>query len=89
MARPPKGLCVSDRDRVLLRRWANAGTSLYRVVRRSRIILLLAEGRSMRDVAKELKVSRTTVILWRTRFDSAGSAALLQDNPRSGRPRRQ
>jgi len=59
-----------------------------RAARRARIVLLAAGGLSNRAIAKALRVSRPTVILWRARYAQGGAAALLRDAPRSGRPRR-
>jgi transposase len=58
-----------------------------RAVRRARIVLAAADGVSNRRIAKDLEITRTTVILWRTRFAEGGTDALLEDAPRSGRPR--
>ena len=58
-----------------------------RAVQRARIVLAAADGVSNRQIAKDLEVTRTTVILWRTRFAEGGTDALLTDAPRSGRPR--
>lgn len=55
---------------------------------RSRLILRLAAEDQPPNlaVAAELRCSRNTVALWRTRFLRDGLAG-LQDAPRSGRPR--
>jgi transposase len=52
---------------------------------RSRIILLAAEGVTIRQIARRLHVSPTTVRLWCLRFAHTGSAALSRDRPRGGR----
>jgi transposase len=54
-------------------------------VLRSRIVLLLAEGLSSREVARRLDVSRHTVDLWRRRFLEEGRDALGRDKPGRGR----
>jgi transposase len=77
-----------DTGRTLLERWARSPSLPQRVVLRSRIILLLAEGYSARAVAHSLQVSRNTVDLWRKRFLEGGSAALLRDKPGRGRKRK-
>ncbi len=58
-----------------------------RAARRARIVLLAAEGLSNRAIARALRVSRPTVILWRGRYAKGGAAALLREAPRPGRPR--
>ena len=57
------------------------------MARRARIVLLAAEGFSNRAIARRLRVSRPTVILWRGRYVRGGAAALLREAPRPGRPR--
>ena len=44
-----------------------------------------AEGRANHAIAKELSVSRPTVILWRSRFIQKGVPGILKDAPRPGR----
>ena len=65
--------------------WIRAGTMPQRVARRARIVLLVSEGCSTREVARRLRVSTHTVSLWRRRFQAGGSAALLRDAPGRGR----
>jgi transposase len=50
-------------------------------------VLRCSEGCSNSQVARELRLTNTTVGKWRTRFVAGGVAALL-DEPRSGAPRR-
>lgn len=78
-------LKASDR-RELLRLMA-AATTPQRVAFRARVVLLAADGWSNSAIARELATSRPTVIVWRTRFGEQGVAGLLEDAPRSGRPR--
>jgi transposase len=53
---------------------------------RSRIVLAAADGESNSDMARRLRVSRTTVQRWRNRFVEGHCDGLL-DEPRPGRPR--
>ena len=39
-------------------------------------------------LARKLSTSVPTVLLWRKRFESDGIAGILEDRPRSGRPKR-
>ena len=80
-----QGLRLTDGDRDLLRTWIRAGTTPQRVARRAHIVLLAAEGQSAREIAQRLSVSTHTVSLWRRRFDTGGSAALMRDAPGRGR----
>ena len=57
------------------------------LAKRARILLLAAEGMPNAQIARELGVSRPTVIGWRDRYSRGGIKA-LEDEPRSGRPPR-
>jgi transposase len=52
------------------------------------VVLRAAEGRPNHALAKELGISRPTVLLWRQRYIEAGVAGLLKDAPRPGRKKR-
>jgi transposase len=54
---------------------------------RAQIVLAAAEGRANQGIARELHVSRPTVLQWRARFTQGGVEALTRDAPRPGRPR--
>ncbi|MEQ1759802.1 MAG: helix-turn-helix domain-containing protein [Vicinamibacterales bacterium] len=78
-------MSLSERDRDLVETWSRSRTLPSRLVQRSRIVLLLADGRRVADVASQLGVSATTVRLWRQRFEKQGAAGLLNDAPGRGR----
>jgi transposase len=80
-----RSLHLADADRRLLGGWIRAGKTPQRVVRRARIVLLLGEGRSWREIAGRMEVSTRTVALWKRRFVAGGPAALLRDAPGRGR----
>lgn len=61
--------------------WIRAKTSPQRVVLRSRICLLAAEGLANNAIAQRLETSRPTVLLWRKRFNDAGPSGLSEDAP--------
>ncbi len=81
-------LRVADEDETVLRKLIASGTTPRRLARRARIVLGAAEGRPNNRLAKEVGVSRPTVILWRRRYAAAGISGVLRDAPRPGRPRR-
>jgi transposase len=56
-----------------------------RVVLRSRIVLLAADGLQNKQIASMLNVAPRMVTLWRGRFLEQGVAGLLKDAPRPGR----
>ena len=78
-------LPISPEQRRTLETWIQARNTPQKVVFRSRIVLLAANGRPNRRIASELETSRPTVILWRRRFVEGGPVALTEDEPGRGR----
>jgi transposase len=78
-------LTPADRDR--LTRWTRAATAPRRLVTRSLVVLMAADGCADARIAMHLRVTRATVARWKTRFVAGGSAALLADAPGRGRKR--
>jgi transposase len=78
---------VSDGQRVLLERWVRAHGTPQSVAMRARIVLRAADGQSNSAIARELGVSRPTVIMWRERFAAGGPAALTEVKAGRGRKR--
>lgn len=76
---------MTSGERATLERWVRSGTTPQRTVMRSRIVLMLAEGLSAREVARRLGVNRHTVVLWDARFVKEGCDALTRDKPGRGR----
>src|SRR5437588_2615169 len=76
---------VSPQQRRELVRLAQGRNVAQKVGLRARIILGASEGKADHRLAKELKVSRPTVALWRKRFGTAGVEGLLRDATRPGR----
>src|SRR3989304_2716051 len=81
MWKPTDALPITMEQRKALERWIRAGSTPQRMVLRSRICLLAADGRSNNAVAKELGTSRPTVLLWRERFHKQGLLGLSEDAP--------
>ncbi len=88
MWKPAKALRVSAEDREWLETVAARGKTQQRVALRARIVLGAAAGLANHRLAKELGVSRPTLLLWRQRYVKAGVAGLLKDAPRPGRRKR-
>jgi len=80
-------LAVGSEDRETLERWIRMPTAPQRLVLRSRIVLMLADGCPAREVARRLGVSRPTVALWRRRYSEEGCDALTRDRTGRGRKR--
>ena len=74
---------LSPEDRAVLEGRLRAPTPEQRAVFRARIVLLAAEGRSTRSIARELGTMPRTVSDWRIRFAEQGLAGLA-DKPRRG-----
>lgn len=54
---------------------------------RAQIILGAAAGAGNKVLARQLSTSLPTVLLWRRRFQQEGLMGILEDRPRSGRPK--
>ena len=81
----PQALGISPEQQRTLEAWIGARNTPQKVVFRSRIVLMAAEGKANRRIAEALQTSRPTVILWRKRFAHGGPAALTEDAPGRGR----
>jgi transposase len=78
---------VSEEQRVLLERWSKAHGTPQSIATRARIVLMAADGESNSAIARDLGVSRPTVILWRERFAQGGPQALCEVKEGRGRKR--
>jgi transposase len=65
-----------------LEHWVGAPSTPQKIVRRARLCLLAHEGLSNNRIARELKTTRPTVILWRNHFLKSGVAGLEHESPR-------
>src|SRR5438093_12006196 len=84
---PSAGLTVSDAERRQLMALSRHRSSPRGIVLRINIVLGAAEGLANRVLARRLSTSVATVRLWRKRFENDGIAGVLEDRPRSGRPK--
>jgi len=78
---------ISEDEKRELRRLAEGRTTPRAVSRRASAILLAGEGVQNKSIATKLGMGINRVAAWRRRFTAAGIPALLNDLPRSGRPR--
>jgi transposase len=76
---------LSPQQRQELIRLAQGRNVVQKLALRARIILGASEGKANHRLARELKVSRPTILLWRKRFQRAGVEGLLRDATRPGR----
>jgi transposase len=74
-------------DRTVLEQQARGRSLPARLVERSCIVLLAADGLQDREMAAELGITREKAARWRNRFLDGGWEALARDAPRPGRAR--
>ena len=84
---PAPKLSLADSDRKQLLEISRHRSTPRGIVLRVDIVLGAAEGIANHVLARNLSTSLPTVLLWRRRFDTGGLAAILEDRPRSGRPK--
>src|SRR5215510_13812146 len=63
---------LSRKDRKVLEACCRSPVTLQRDLKRARIVLLAADGRSTRSIAKEVGVQPRIVSLWRHRYADHG-----------------
>ena len=85
MPGPAVALELTTDDVQQLTAWVRAGTTPQRLARRARLVLGSAAGLGSRALARQERMSRTTVRRWLGRFAAEGCDG-LRDRPRSGRP---
>ena len=85
---PAPKLPLSDSERRQLRGISHHRSTPRGVALRVNIILGAAEGVANHVLARNLSTSLPTVLLWRKRYESEGMEGILEDRPRSGRPKR-
>jgi hypothetical protein len=74
---------LTPEDRHTLEAWQRSTTIAVGRARRARILLLLAEGRTITEVANTVGMSRNFVYKWAARFRAQGVEG-LRDLPRRG-----
>jgi transposase len=78
---------ITHRDREKLSEIIALRSAPQSVVLRAKIVLGAAQGVANKALARQLGTSLPTVLLWRRRFQSHGLVGILEDRPRSGRPK--
>jgi len=86
MARAALRIVLTEDERQTLTAWSRTSSGEHRLVERSRVILLAAEGFSAREIARRLKTRLARVSKWRQRFGQQRLAG-LDDAPRTGKPK--
>jgi len=85
MPPPLPATVIDDEQRAVLERWVGAHETPQSLATRARIVLAAAAGKTNSAIARELGVSRPTVIMWRGRFAEGGPPALAETRPGRGR----
>src|SRR5438552_16186585 len=83
---PLAELRLTVEDRATLKRWTMRRKTAHGLALRAEIVLRCSDGCSNSQVARELRLTNTTLGKWRSRF-VAGGVAVLLDEPRRGAPR--
>ena len=89
MQKRSRAIKLTKAEREGLEQFVAQGKRSARAITRARILLLLDEGRKVRDLAEVLGVSHGTVYNVRKKYQRRTAGQLLevlQDEPRSGRP---
>jgi transposase len=85
---PARRLSICQEHKKQLEAWVRAPSTPQKIVLRSRICLLAEEGHSNSEIARQLRTTRPTVILWRQRFSSEGPVGLEHEPAREKVPGR-
>ena len=86
MGRPKTALVLDAEQREQLESLATSRSLPAGLVRRAKIILLSASGKTNLEIAGQLKTTKVTVGLWRRRFLKHGMSGLYEEL-RPGHPR--
>jgi len=85
MRRSPLHVDLSPQERAILEHWQRCSTMPNGLAQRVRVVLRVADGQTLRQVARDLGLARNTAKLWLRRF-LAKRLEGFEDLPRSGRP---
>jgi transposase len=77
---------LTEAERETLERWTRRPSTSQGLAQRAQIILGAARGATNMALARQLRLTRPTVVKWRARFVARGLDGLL-DEPRPGAPR--
>jgi len=85
MSRVPKTIVLRDGDSEELGRLIRSRSTSHALVTRAHIVLALANGETVSEVASRLCISDRVAYRWCKRYETDGIPG-LSDRPRSGRP---
>ena len=84
---PAPRLVLTESERKQLQAISRHRSTPRGILLRVNIVLGAADGIANHALARKLSTSVPTVLLWRQRYLSGGLPAVLEDRPRSGRPK--
>lgn len=87
MPKPAAPFVLTPSDHATLQGWSQMDSLVQRLGQRAKILLLLADGLTPKDISDQLQISAPVVFKWRKRYLEAGIEG-LNDLPRSGQPRK-
>lgn len=73
---------LSETDQLKLRQNIKSGKTPIRLVERSKIVLLAFEGKTNKQIARQLKITEKAVGRWRNRFAQLGFPGIEKNLPR-------
>ena len=79
-------IVLTPEQRAELTKLSRSGRTSVRLVQRSRIVLLAAQGWENKDIALEVGVGRIAVARWRQRYLESGLEGIEKDLPRGAPP---
>lgn len=85
MSRTAEAIILTEKEQIIINKWAKSKRLPVRIVQRSRIIQMAANHYENIQIASKLGMSHPTVQLWRDRFLSFRLPGLEKDAPRPGR----
>jgi transposase len=78
-------IILTPEERRQLVKWSRGRSAPHRLVLRSRIVVLSADGKTNKEIVEELKTNPVTVGRWRSRFALLRIDGISKDAPRPGR----
>jgi LuxR family transcriptional regulator, maltose regulon positive regulatory protein len=77
-------ISLTEQERLMLTLWSRL-MEPARLALRAKVVLLAADGKSNKDIARQLQASTKTVSMWRRRFYMERLAGIEKAAPR-GKP---
>ncbi len=87
MNRFEKHIKLTVKQEDILNHLCRCSTSIQRLVKRTKIILGLDNGKSLRQVARELKTDKKTVKKWCDRWNASGPKLIEIENNLQTKPK--